>query len=143
MTDTRLTRSWRHWYQRMLPTYWLSLFILTHLPKLQIPGDIPQSDKAAHLSAYGLLAFFLWRFVETFQYPLPRSFAPLAVAIIGVYGAIDEYLQGFVGRSSDVMDWLSDMLGACIVIAVLEFRRRKVEAGSTRVRQAGGAEQPR
>lgn len=138
MTDSRYQRAWTHWYRRALPTYWLSLFILTHLPKLRIPGEIPQSDKIAHFGAYGLLAFLLWRFVETFHSPRGAGFAFRLLILIGVYGVIDEVLQGFVGRSADVMDWLADLVGAGGVIALLEWRRRAVYV-STAVREPGGA----
>ncbi|MBL8877663.1 MAG: VanZ family protein [Phycisphaerales bacterium] len=135
MRPSRYNRAWAHWYRRALPTYWLSLFILTHLPKLRIPGEIPQSDKIAHFGAYGLLAFLLWRFVETFGQPLTSKVAPRLLALIAAYGVIDEVLQGLVGRSSDAIDWAADMVGAVGVLAFLEWRRRA--DASRDMREAG------
>ena len=116
---------WTHWYRRALPAYWLFLVCITHFPHLRLTGEIPESDKFAHLAAFGLLAFLLWRFGEACGKPLTDRFVWVALGIIAFYAALDEYTQGFVGRSTDVRDWLCDMGGALPVLLACEWYRRR------------------
>jgi VanZ family protein len=115
---------WRRWYRRALPAYWVFLFCATHFPRLELPGRVPQSDKLLHFVAYGLLAFLYWRFAEARHRPLSGRFVWSALAVLVLYAALDEWLQGFIGRSAALTDWLADVLGAVLVLAVLEWRRR-------------------
>lgn len=105
-----------------LPVYSAALFTITHLPRLRIPGRIPQSDKLAHFLAYALLALLLWKFVATFRRAMSARVAWLLLLGIGAYGALDEWLQSFVGRDMDVRDWLADMAGAAAMLALLAWR---------------------
>lgn len=51
-----------------------------------------------------------------------RRAARLAVLLAATYGAIDELHQSFVpGRVSSVGDWLTDVCGACLAVAVVSF----------------------
>jgi len=119
---------WDEWYRRVLPAYWVFLFCVTHFPKLQLELGIRASDKIAHLGAFGLLAFLLWRFAESFGRPLGGRFVWLAALGMGVYGALDEWSQPFFNRSADVVDWTLDFLGAVVVLGLLEWRRRRAHA---------------
>jgi len=116
---------WTDWYRRALPAYWLSLFCLTHLPKLEMPVRFRGGDKLAHVAAFGLLAFLFWRFAETLRRPLSARFAWIAGGCLAAYAAADEYLQQFVGRSADVVDWLCDLIAIGLVLAGLECCRRR------------------
>ena len=78
----------------------------------------------AHPVAFGLLTFLFWRFVESFGRPLSGRFVWLAALWLGVYAALDEYLQQFVNRDTDLWDWLANLAGIAGVLAVLEWRRR-------------------
>jgi VanZ family protein len=124
-TSARLGPRWAHWYRRALPAYWFFLFCLTHFPKLEIGLDVPKSDKLAHLGAFGILAFLFWRFAESIQGPVSTRFVYLAAIVLCAYGAADEWLQQFVGRSTDFTDWLCDAAGIVVVLALLEWRRRR------------------
>jgi VanZ family protein len=115
--------AWNHWYRRALPAYWIFLFCATHFPKLKLGAGAP-GDKSLHGAAFAVLTFLFWRFAETIRRPLPAPFAWLALLILGLYAALDEYLQRFVGRTADLMDWVSNMAGIVIVLGVLEYRRR-------------------
>jgi VanZ family protein len=125
---------WRHWYRRALPAYWVFLFTMTHLPRPQI-GAIPQGDKMLHVFAFGTLAFFFWRFAEAVQGQLSWRFAWLAFLGLGLYGALDEWLQQFVGRSTDIVDWLFNLLGMALVMGWLEYRRRAGQGRTAAPRQ--------
>ena len=116
---------WTHWYRRILPAYWFFLFSATHLPKLSLPGGVSFTDKIAHAVAFGILAFLFWRFAETLHYPLSRKFVWIAMFSLGAYAAFDEWLQPLVGRGAEPMDWVVDVLGIALVLAVLERQRRR------------------
>jgi VanZ family protein len=119
-----LTRSWRHWYTRLLPAYWLFLFCSTHLPRLQVAGP-PQSDKVLHLGAFGLLAFLFWRGCEAASGSVGPRFVWTALPILIAYAGVDEYLQQFVGRGTDWEDFAADTVGILVVLMVLEWLRRR------------------
>lgn len=123
---------WRRLWLRLLPSYWLFLFVVTHLPRLHLPDMVPQEDKIAHVIAYGLLALLLWKFAESVRRaPLGPRFVWVALAVLAGYAALDEYLQSFVGRTASVGDWLADMLGAALVLAAMELRRRALHRRGT------------
>jgi VanZ family protein len=124
-SPTPFSSAWARWYRRALPAYWISLFCLTHFPKLEIGLPIRAPDKLAHIGAFGLLAFLFWRFVETLRHPLSSRFVFIAAAWLIVFAGFDEYTQQFFGRSTDLVDWLCDVAGIAAVLAVLEWRRRK------------------
>ena len=125
---------WRHWYLRALPAYWIFLFVMTHLPRPRI-GPILQGDKILHTLAFGALAFFFWRFAEAVQGRLSWRFAWLAFLWLGAYAGFDEWLQQFVGRSTDIVDWLFNLLGMAIVLGWLEYRRRAGQGRTAGPRQ--------
>ena len=71
------------------------------------------NDKLLHFVAYAILAgliFLGWR-NKTF---LPRLVHTLL--ILGVLGALDEFLQNFTGRDPSFDDWLADMAGAILML---------------------------
>lgn len=125
----------------MLPAYWLFLAFMTHLPRPEIPGRIPQSDKVLHLVAFGLLALLFWHGTRRRGQPPGPRFVWVAAAVLGAYACIDEYTQQFVGRSTSLIDLAANLSGIAIVLAVLERRRRRqsaAERGETGLEQPGG-----
>ncbi len=120
--------AWAHWYRRVLPAYWVFLFALTHLPRLQIAGP-EQSDTLAHFGAFGMLAFLYWRFAETLSRPRPVWFVWQAAVVLTLWAGVDEYLQQFVDRTPDLADWIADVAGIGLVLGGLELRRRWVARG--------------
>ncbi len=119
MTRTR----WRHAAQIALPAYWLLLFFATHYPRVPIPGEIPHSDKLVHFTAFGVLAFLYWQFARVRRGVGPR-FVGSSAAVLLAYAALDEYLQQFVGRFTDLMDFVANAAGIVAVLAILELHRR-------------------
>lgn len=115
--------AWNHWYRHALPAYWIFLFSASHFPKLELGGP-SSSDKFAHVVAFGLLAFLFWRFVETLRRPVGRGFVWTAAVWLIAYAALDEYLQQFVGRTTDSADFLANTSGIVCTLAILEWRRR-------------------
>lgn len=107
-----------------LPVYWIVLFIATHAPVVRIPGEFPHSDKLVHFSAFGILAFLVWRFAQALR-SIGDRFVWAAGAGLIAYAAFDEYLQQFVGRHTDVADFGADAAGVVGVLIVLELVRRR------------------
>lgn len=93
-----------------LAAYWLLLFVLTHLPDLPVEGGFSSADKVAHLCAYAILAWLAAMALRVWQVRLP---AILLIVLLGgaAYGAVDEVLQGFTGRETEVYDWVADVIG--------------------------------
>lgn len=114
---------WDRIWLLALPLYVIALFVATHYPRITIPGDIPQSDKLVHFVAFALLAFLWWRFIAALGHESSRLLVASAVGLLA-YAALDEYLQQFVGRHTDVMDFLADGAGIVGVLAVIALARR-------------------
>jgi VanZ family protein len=105
-----------------LIAYWGMIFVLTHVPAEKLP-HVGVSDKTAHFLGYGTLAalFYLtiWAYRPEFRY----AWVVVALVALG-YGAMDEVLQSFVGRSCDFRDWLADATGTFLaIVAVWAVRR--------------------
>jgi VanZ family protein len=107
--------------------YWALLFVLTHIPSVDLP-DITLIDKICHALAYATLAFAIGSVLTIWQGYQPRL--PIWIWTIAVsYGAIDEYTQRFVqNRSCDILDLLADAIGAALGLVALHvgvvFARR-------------------
>ena len=106
-----------------LPAYWVALFIATHYPRVKIPDQLPGKDKLVHFTAFGLLAFLRWRF-ELARRPISTRFAWITAVVLIAYAAFDEYVQQFVGRFTDPLDFLANASGIIVILAVLELHRR-------------------
>jgi VanZ family protein len=120
------------WIRIALPGYWLALFTATHYPRVRVPGVIPQSDKAIHFAAFGLLAFLLWQLLAARARPLTAGSVWVAAAVLVVYATLDEATQQLVGRHTDLADWIANLAGILGVLAVLELRRRRRAARGSR-----------
>ncbi|WP_227938595.1 VanZ family protein [Alkalihalobacillus deserti] len=77
--------------------------------------------KATHLTAFGLLALFLWLALRGSQY---RYF--IAWLLASIYGAIDEWHQSFLpNRSALVTDVLIDSLGAFLMLIFIYWINKR------------------
>jgi VanZ family protein len=119
-----LSPSWRRWYLRILPAYWIFLFLATHLPGLKTGGP-PQSDKLLHFVAFAILTFLFWRGCEAASRTLGPRFVCFAFPILIAYAGLDEYLQQFVGRGTDLEDFVADVVGIVVTLGILEWQRRR------------------
>ncbi len=114
MSDRVRTRRDRAW-QVALAVYWVLLFTATHYPRVRIPGEIPHSDKIVHFGAFGTLAFIFWFAI--------RSRVWVAAAILIPYAALDEWLQQFFGRFTDLLDFVANTTGIVVVLGALALHR--------------------
>jgi VanZ family protein len=118
------------WIRVALPVYWVAVVAATHYPRVQIPGEIPKSDKLVHFAAFGMLALLFWRLLAARG--LTARSVWLAAAVLIPYATIDEYTQQFVGRHTELADWIANIAGIVTVLAPLEIRRRYSCAQRTR-----------
>jgi hypothetical protein len=103
----------RYLFIAALVLYWPVAFLLTHIA--QVPGFIlrtQMSDKTMHYLGYLVLVFLWWFSVFPAQRPSIRRLPFwITLAVLAVYGGLDEWLQGFTHRTPDVWDWTADMGG--------------------------------
>jgi VanZ family protein len=100
-----------------LATYWLLLFISTHIPVHHLMAKIGTNDKVLHAIAFAGLAFLIAWAIPTNLVFLSRNV--LLAGVCGVaYAGVDELLQIPVGRTADWMDFQADCIGISIGLAV-------------------------
>jgi len=95
--------------------YWPILFVLTHIPipLPQLAFEIPVSDKTLHFLAYFILVFLLWLAISPGKkVNWRRATAWWVLVVVVLYGVFDEWIQSFVSRNADVMDFFADLAGA-------------------------------
>jgi VanZ family protein len=105
------------------------VLVLTHIPQQKMPVELNwlSVDKLIHAVAYGGLTFL---FLLAFGLPCRlRILVPIAVCML-VIGALDEWTQSFVGRSTSIADWMANAIGIIVVIAALP-RLRSLRSGVT------------
>lgn len=93
--------------------------MLTHIP---VPKRLPHirvSDKLMHYVAYFVLVMLGGRAALKRGRILTWRWIAIWTGIYALYGAVDEGLQPFVGRNGDVFDWLFDLLGVGMAMAIL------------------------
>ncbi len=115
-------------YQLPVLIWALLIFISSSLPGKIFPSvTIPNADKIVHLIFYFGLCVLTYRamFYQS-RFPiLARQSLLFAFLFCVAYGATDEVHQIFVpGRSPDIADLMTDVIGALIGIAVVLFLRR-------------------
>lgn len=109
-----------------LVLYWPGIFVLTHIPLPALPlFEVRVSDKVLHFLAYFVLVFLLWFAINPNAKVSWRKPAAWWILFVVVwYGTFDEWLQGYVNRNPDVMDFIADLSGsvtALILLSVLNF----------------------
>jgi VanZ family protein len=109
---------------------WIAAFILTHVPGGDLP-DFRTSDSVLHTVGFTGLTCVLVVTVAAFGVRrLGR--VPFVLAVMMIYGAMDEYTQQFVGRSTDLRDWYCDAAGTvagmiiCELLLLLLVKPRRV-----------------
>jgi len=105
-----------------LGIYWPFIFWLTHIPIPAIARQSGLSDKTMHVLAYFVLTFLAWFAVSPYEKVRWNTWkAWILWLVIVLYAAIDEYLQGRVGRSADVVDFAADVFGVVLGLGLLSI----------------------
>jgi hypothetical protein len=106
-----------------LGLYWPAIFVATHVPLSgSMIGQVGMSDKTMHFLAYLALVSLAWFSVSPFEKVnwKNRKVWIILMAIVW-YGAFDEWLQGFVGRSPEMGDFYADIGAAFTAFLILTF----------------------
>ncbi|MBN2456508.1 MAG: VanZ family protein [Sedimentisphaerales bacterium] len=105
-----------------LLVYWPGVFILAHIPIPRVVYHAQVSDKTLHILAYLVLVFLLWFSISPDKKANWRKAAVWWILFAVVwYGVIDEVLQGYVGRSCDVTDFLANLAGTLLGLILFSF----------------------
>lgn len=105
-----------------LLVYWPGVFILAHIPIPQLVYKAGVSDKSLHFLVYLILTFLLWFAIspnKKVNWRRPAAWWVLFVVVW--YGAFDEWLQGYMGRNCDIMDFLLDLAGTLAGLVLFSF----------------------
>ena len=103
-----------------LLVYWPGIFVLAHIPIPRLVYKAQVSDKGIHFLAYLILVFLLWFAISpSRKVEWRRATVWWILFVVVWYGVFDEWLQGYVGRNPDVMDFFADLAGALIGLVLL------------------------
>jgi len=110
--------------------YAMILFAATHVPlPMPVANVVSFFDKIIHASAFfvlGMLTFLSLCWGKRWQTPS----VGLLIGLI-LFAGLDEYLQQFVNRQTDVGDWISDTAGILLAYAVMRVLARRQSATVT------------
>ena len=111
----------------LLAFAWMALlFYLSHQPSLDAPMLFPGQDKVFHAAVYGVLGLLLLTAQPRKTQGYSWRQVGISTLIASLYGLSDEIHQYFVpGRSTEVLDWVADSLGALIGAFLLAWLSRK------------------
>jgi VanZ family protein len=105
-----------------LVLYWPALIVFAHVPVPESVRSAHVSDKGLHFLAYLVLTFLLWFSIKPNEKVSWRKAAAwLLLLFITAYGAADEVVQSFVGRSCDALDILANSSGVIFCLLLLTF----------------------
>lgn len=106
--------------------YWLTIFILSHLPKVYVPPGWSVSGKLNHMGAYVVLTLLVFLNAGIIrQISLRSKKTWLMSAVVIAYGALDEFLQTLIpGRHGSPLDWAVDVVACMLCVGLLLLRQR-------------------
>ncbi len=116
----------------LLALAWMALiFYSSHHPIPSTPSLFPGQDKLFHALVFGTLGILVLGALPRGPAGYSWHQAGVSVLIVSLYGLSDEIHQHFIaGRSSEILDWLADTLGALITISFLVWLSRKGKSAS-------------
>ena len=85
-------------------------------PAGDVPATPPGVDKLVHAALFAALALTgRWAGVSR----------TVLVAVLVLYAAVSEVVQGLIGRDAAVGDWIADVVGLLLALAVWEWLSRR------------------
>ena len=81
-------------------------------------GPDPPSDKTLHFLAYGLLGLAVATTLAASGRWSLRA-AIIALGTLAVFAVLDEVTQPWFGRQAEPLDWVYDLIGLTVGIAVV------------------------
>jgi VanZ family protein len=103
-------------------SYFVMLFVSTHIPMPKIVYKAEVSDKWLHFLAYMNLLFLLWFSLfpdKKANWLKPAVWLIFLVAII--CGGVDEITQPYTGRTCDFWDFMADAKGVSVGLVIVTF----------------------
>ncbi len=90
-------------------------------------------DKVAHFIEYAIFALLVHRSLSHLSQKVsPRAAILLSFAFLLVFASVDEICQRFIpGRDANIFDFLSDVLGAAVVLQAIRWRQAFRASGRT------------
>ena len=104
-------------------------YVLLLLGGTHWPGEIrglqtDHMDKVVHFTAFAILGW-LSAWVSQSVRRSPIETAAVVLFAIALFAALDEITQPYVSRTCDPLDWLADLTGAIVGIAVFSLHSRR------------------
>ncbi len=116
-------------YHLPVIVYAAGIIVLSSIRDLRPPAiHAPGIDKIAHFFEYAIFAALTFRsFYHLGKHPNLRRTLLLSALFVSFFALLDELYQYFIpGRHSDWRDFLTDLAGAFLVLALFGiFRKRK------------------
>jgi hypothetical protein len=103
-------------------SYFVTLFVSTHIPLPKIVSQAGMSDKWLHFLAYMNLFFLLWFSLfpdKKANWLKPAVWLIFLGAII--CGGVDEITQPYTGRTCDILDFAADVKGVSAGFIIISF----------------------
>jgi len=106
-----------------------TIFGLSSQSSLPVPLLFDFQDKLYHFIAYFVMGLLAWRCFRHFI--RPSLLVLTSIVFCSIHGISDEWHQSFVpGRSSDVLDWVADTMGASASMLLLPRLKRVLKTTS-------------
>jgi VanZ family protein len=103
--------------------YIVVIFVGSSIPGLTSPGpEFFFKDKLAHFIEYFIMGVLLFRGIGWEAGGVRWVMFGFLFSVAATIGAVDEIYQSYIpGRDMNTTDWLADMAGAAVGIAVAMF----------------------
>ena len=107
----------------LLALLWASvIYYLSSQPGIDVPALFPGQDKLFHLMAFGLLGFLAMGAVKPVKKRFKLWQALLVIALVSLYGLLDETHQYFVpGRTTELYDVIADTVGGLLGVWTMYY----------------------
>ena len=102
----------------ILSVWWVFSFIITHMTIPEGAQGPPHIDKIVHILIYTALAFLLSLWLRK-RHQVKQKQVILIFLILLTYSVLDEFLQGFTGRTPDMRDISANIVG--VIIGLVAF----------------------
>ena len=103
-------------------SYFITLFVSTHIPIPQVVYQAKVSDKWLHFLAYMNLFFLLWFSINPDKKANWRKLAVWLIFLGAIIcGGVDELSQPYTGRTCDFWDFTADAKGVSAGLIIVTF----------------------
>ncbi|MBU0984979.1 MAG: VanZ family protein [candidate division Zixibacteria bacterium] len=112
-------------YHLPLILYSLAILLVSSIPNFRVPlVPFHGADKVAHFLEYAVFAALCFRSFVHLSARITRNGAFwCSVGFLLLFALVDESVQRFTpGRQSDLVDYVTDLLGGLLVLIVLRVR---------------------